>query len=197
MLVGVLSAAVLVSAAAMAIAALALAVRPVWLLFGFEAVAGVGAVLGLLFARGRFQDGQGLAMACVGGTIGVASFLGWLAVRGTLPLASASVSLTPWLAARLGAAGLLAAVGAYAVLRRNAASLRYGVRAGATGGLLLVTAGVGVLLRHRLLAGIAGLPDPLGAIVWLLVAILGGVLICAAAHFTIRAFEMGREPPGN
>src|SRR6267142_2051810 len=76
--VGVLCAVVCLSSLGMIVGAMILSPKPVWVLFGFEVVITVATVLGVLFAMGRFQDGQGLAMACVAGTIAVGSFLGWL-----------------------------------------------------------------------------------------------------------------------
>src|SRR5579862_2091732 len=51
--------------------------RPSWALFGFEVVTGVAATIGILMGRGRFADGPGLGLACVAGTILIASGLGW------------------------------------------------------------------------------------------------------------------------
>lgn len=192
-LAGVLAAAVGVSAALTSVVAVAGAVRPIWLLFGFEVVNCIAAVLGIAFARGRFSDGQGLAMACVSGTIACSSFFGWLSVRGTLPLPAASVSLTPWLVARVAAGAVLGGIGAYAVLRRNPASIGLFARGAGAGVLLAVLAGGGLVMRHRVLGAIDALPGFLAAVIWLFVAVVACVLLCAAVHYTIRAFEAGRE----
>src|SRR5437899_6996502 len=105
--VGVLCAAVLLSALGMMLAALFLSDKPVWVLFGFEVAISVASVLGILFARGKFQNGQGLAMACVAGTIVVGSFLGWLGTQHHLTTTRGDIPLNTWLLGRLAAAAAL------------------------------------------------------------------------------------------
>src|SRR3954466_11027292 len=68
-MVGTLCAVICLSAIAMAAAALLVSRSPVWFLFGFEVVIAITAPMGVLFAMGRFQDGQGLALLCIAGTI--------------------------------------------------------------------------------------------------------------------------------
>src|SRR5262245_43109895 len=86
--------------------------RPSWALVGFELVVLVACVQGVLFGRGRFGQGPGLALACVGGTILVASGLGW-AGSGKQLLGH---SLTPLLGARLLAVAVIGICGAWCVL---------------------------------------------------------------------------------
>lgn len=192
LVVGVISLAVLVSALVLAAVSLLGTVRPTWLLFGFECVVLVAGVLGLIAARGRFREGPGLALACVGGTILVASFLGWLAVRGELPLKGTSVSLKGWLAGRVAAGLMLGMLGGLTVLARNPESWKYILRA-LVAGLPLGAMGIAaVALRGRLVDLISGLPGILGVVVWALLAVLAGISLCAAVHCTIRAFELGR-----
>jgi hypothetical protein len=191
--VGILCAMVLLSAAGMIFAALILSDKPVWVLFGFEVAIAVASVLGILFSRGRFQDGQGLAMACVAGTIGVGSFLGWLGTQHHLTTTHGDIPLNTWLLGRLGAAAALGAVGALLVLSRNPRSWSYLWKSALTGGPLVVLLAAYFIKRAALSSALAALPGWIAG----LTAILGGlvaiVLISASVHCLIRAFELGRE----
>src|SRR5436189_5413138 len=90
--VGAICGAVLLSALAMVVASTLLVATPVWVLFGFELVIAIACVTGLQFAAGKYQDGQGLAMACVAGTIAVGSFLGWLGSRHRITTSRGGIS---------------------------------------------------------------------------------------------------------
>jgi len=190
--IGLVSLSVLLSALVLAPVSVLGTVRPTWMLFGFEMVVILTGVLGLLAARGRFREGPGMAMACIGGTIALASFLGWVGIRGELPLKASTVSMTGWLGARLAAGALLTLVGAASVLGRNPRSLGYIVRAGIAAAPLAALGAAGVLYRGRLVDAISGLPGFLGVVVWALLGVTCAVAVCAAAHCTIRAFELGR-----
>ena len=112
--VGLVSAAVLVSAVAGAVLA---AVQPAidpslkssWALVGFEVVVAVAALLGVIAALGKFGEGPGMALACVAGTILLGSALGWQGAGRQL----LGHSLMPYLAARVAAALVLGAIGAW------------------------------------------------------------------------------------
>jgi hypothetical protein len=120
MLVVVTCLAVLASALAAAVLSLAAPMlakdqRTNWALFGFELVIMVACAQGVLFGRGRFAQGPGLALACIGGTILVASALGW---KGSAKQV-AGFSLTPLLGARFLAVMVIGGCGAWCVLSRD------------------------------------------------------------------------------
>src|ERR1043166_2727299 len=75
MIAGVLCAALALSAAAEMVACV-LVPRPLYFMLGFEVVALVAAVFGVLLAMGRFAQGPGLGLLCVAAAIGVGSLLG-------------------------------------------------------------------------------------------------------------------------
>src|SRR5262249_6452882 len=134
MFVGALCAVVFLSALGMMAASTLLVTKPVWVLFGFEFVIAVATVLGILFAAGKFQEGQGLALACVAGTITVGSFLGWLGAQRHLATSHGDIPLNGWMLGRMGAAAVIALVGAWLVLSRNPRSKSYVLRSALTGG---------------------------------------------------------------
>lgn len=184
--VGLLSAAVLVSAAGGGVLAV-LAPRPYWAWLGFEVVVGVACVQGLLFAGGRFRDAPALALACVAGGVFLASLLGRLSV-----LASVSgLAKDPWTLGRVLAAGLVGGSAAWLVLSRNPRSLGYLVR-GVLCGVVPAGAAAYALGPWRGLVPVGSLHP---ALVWgggLVLGIVVGGLFCASVHCLIRAFEMGR-----
>jgi len=193
--VGVLCAVVLLSCLGMIVAATALSDKPVWVLFGFEVVISIAMVLGMFFARGRYQDGQGLTMACVAGTIAVGSFLGWIGTRHHLTTSRGDISLNAWLMGRMGAAAALGVVGAMLVLARNPKSLRYVFRSAVTGGPLVVLLGLYALKPTVITTAVSHLPDWAAGMIATLGGVVAIVLISASVHCLIRAFELGRIEP--
>jgi len=193
--IALLCGAVGLSAVAFGIAALFVGEKPFWMIVGFEIVTLVAAVLGVLFARGKFQDGQGLALACVAGCFGVGAFLAWLSVQGRLQIrgGDSTIGLNGWLLARLGAAGLIAALGAFAVLRRNPASVGYMIRATLAGGPVILIAALAVLARGSLTGAAQNVPVWLISVVAGVLGIGAVVLLSACGHCLIRAFELGRQ----
>lgn len=190
--VGVASAACLLTALASMVVAAARGDQPYWLMQQMEATIVVASIVGLLFARGRFQNGPGMALLCVAGVFGAAGFLSWLSVRQGVSLRGGTLWPTrPGLLVRVGASGILCALAAWEVLRRNPRSLGYLGRAIAAGVPLVLILGAMYLGRNAL-AGESGMPTWLA---WTL-STTGGmatlVLFCACAHCTIRAFELGR-----
>jgi hypothetical protein len=191
--VGILCAVVLLSALGMIVAALFLSSKPVWVLFGFEFAISVASVLGILFARGKFQEGQGLAMACVAGTIAVGSFLGWLGTQHHLTTARGDIPLNTWLLGRLAAAAALGAVGAMLVLSRNPRSWSYLLKSAITGGPLLILLAAFFVKRSAFTGALGHLPDWIAGLAAILGGLVAVVLISASVHCLIRAFELGRE----
>ncbi|MFO0860425.1 MAG: hypothetical protein U0570_07705 [Phycisphaerales bacterium] len=96
-------------------AAFLAAPHPPWTLVGFEVLTLLAAGFGFAVSRGRFSDGQGLAIACVAGTVLAASILGYLGATGQI----GDWKLHTWLLARGLLAFALGLVAAWAVLRRT------------------------------------------------------------------------------
>lgn len=186
---------ILIAASALICAGLALAPllssgqRPAWLLFGFELVVLVAAVIAVLFGRGRFAEAPGMALACVAGTVFLGSAMGWQAAGRQL----GGVSLTPFLAGRVAVSLVLGAAAAACVLSRDRQAWRL-----AALGTLLALPVLGALAAVALPAGRRALENAIGPSVGLQAAVgvgaflvLGG-LLSASVHILVRAFEMGR-----
>ena len=193
-MVGVVSAAVLLSALGGAVLALAQPaldpnLRASWALAGFEIVISVAAVLGILAALGKFTDGPALALACVAGTILVGSGLGWQGAGRQLM----GHPLLPLLGARVVAAMIIGGVAVWSVLERDRRSWKYAIVGGAClAGVIAIAALTVLPIGQRLI--IARLSaSPTGQLV---AAILGmGVVIALSATAVqqlVKAFEFGR-----
>lgn len=163
--------------------------QPVWLLFGFEVVVGVAAVLGVLFGLGRFAEGPGLALACVSGTILMGSALGWLAANRQV----AGHSITPILGFRGAAALGLGLLGAVCVLSRNPKSWRIAAWGVATGLPVLIAAAA--MIRpgtRRAIEGAVGRAGTMGTVAAVVGLLILAALLCASVHLMVKAFELGR-----
>jgi len=182
------------SAIAFAIAAVVLSVRPIWLMFGFELVTLVGAIFGLLFCRGKFQDGQALALCCVAATFFVGAVLSYLSVNGALQtsLSAVGISLKPYVVGRSLAAALLIALAAAMVLTRTNASRPYLWRALLTGLPILIVGGAAFAGRGALASALSSLPGYITIFIALIAGLVAVVLISGSLHCLIRAFEFGR-----
>ncbi|MFZ4575373.1 MAG: hypothetical protein ACOYN0_13320 [Phycisphaerales bacterium] len=189
----VLSAATLLHCVALMVFAFVAAGRPIWILFGFELVVAVCAVLGGLFARGKFQEGQGLAAVCIGGSIAVCSLLAWLAAsKVTISVPGGAFVIKSYLVTRLAVGAWFTAVAALAVLSRNRASLSY-VRWALVGGAGLAIVGAATVFgRGTISAWLSGAPGVVQTVLVGLLFVVVGVLVCLTGHCTIRAFELGR-----
>src|SRR3954465_10295691 len=143
----------------MIVATTMISVKPIWLMFGFEIVIAVATVLGLQFALGRYQDGQGLALACVAGTIAVGSVLGWIGAQRHLTTSHGDISLNAWLLGRLAAALALGAVGAVFVLSRNQRSWWHLIKAALLGGPIVMLAAAYVVKPGAITLAISHLPS--------------------------------------
>lgn len=190
--VGAICALVLLSAIGMTLVSTILVKPPVWVLFGFEIVIASACVAGLQFAAGKYQDGQGLAMACVAGTIAVGSFLGWLGANHQVSTTHGDYSLNGLLLIRAGAAAALGVVGAVLVLSRNPRSWGYLWKAALTGGPIVLIGAVYVLRRSVIAGAIASVPGWVAGMVGTIGGIFAVVLISASVHCLVRAFELGR-----
>ncbi len=184
-----------ISALAFAYIVLAETVKPLLLMLGFEIVTLVACILGILFGLGRFQNGQGLALACVSACIFVGAVLNYKSTQGLLQTndASGGIGLRWYVLSRLVAAAVVALIGCGLVLARNPTSLTYLLRAAAFSLPLLAAGGIGYLQRERVMTAAASLPS----VVTALIVVVGGlgavILISGAAHCVIRAFECGRR----
>lgn len=166
-----------------------------WIFLGMEMCVALGAGFAILFGRGLFREGPGMALACCAGTILVGGVLGWISVHrgnfdgGMTMKSGKTLSLNTLLYGRVGVALVFGAIGAWLVLSRNRRSWHYLVRALLTGvPLLACVAGV-YMMRSSLRGGASW-------VVWLAATVLTIVIIglfCACAHFVIRAFEEGRR----
>jgi hypothetical protein len=192
LVIGVLCGAVALSALALAGAALFAGPKVNWVLLGFESVTLVSAILGLLFARGKFQDGQGLTMACVAGTVFVAAVLGYLGSKGNLVTNGGDVSLKFYLLARVGCACGLGVIGAGLVLSRNTRSWNYLWRSVAAGLPVVAVVGAYVLSPGGVRGVLSKFPGWVAGIGLTVGGLLAVVLISACVHCLIRAFEMGK-----
>lgn len=202
-LVGALSALLSLSAIAMCVASVAVAPHAVWVVFGFELIMAAAGVIGWLFARGRFADGQGLALLCVAGVTLGGGFLSYLATAGpggiVFRSGASPTSMTPWFGFRVALGGFFLVMAAYSVLRRSRASLAF-LRRG-----VIASVALGIVLAFLVLSRgvMAKAPDAVRGVVWALCAVVALVGIAGAGHNFIRAFECGRPdeplpeaPPG-
>ena len=184
------------SAIAMIAVAAFVCLKPAWLVIGFEVVALVAAVLGLLQARARLVDAPGLALGGIALVFGPAAFLAWLSVQGRFQVGGQvdSVSITPWLAGRLAAGLLVGAMAAFLVLGRNVRSRHYLVRSAlAAAPLAIGGAAAVVLMRSGAAASLASMPGIVTGMILTVVGLIAVILVSASLHCLIRAFEMGRD----
>jgi hypothetical protein len=184
------------SAIAMIAVAAFVCLKPAWLVIGFEVVALVAAVLGLLQARARLVDAPGLGLGGIALVFGPAAFLAWLSVQGRFQVGGQvdSVSITPWLAGRLAAGLLVGAMAAFLVLGRSVRSRYYLVRSAvAAAPLAIGGAAFLILMRTGAGASLATMPGIVTGMILTVVGLVAVILVSASLHCLIRAFEMGRD----
>jgi hypothetical protein len=184
-----LSALLAASATVLGLAAVAMAEKPAWALFGFELVILVAAAMGVLFGVGRFRDAPAMALVCIAGTIFAAAILGWASVAASVGEAKtlARIPLTPLMASRVLAAAALAAVAAYCVLSRTREAWRTALL-GALLGSPAVAVGAALVNPSSRQSVAAVLTSPWGAVIAFIVL---GALLAASIHLLIRGFEIG------
>ncbi|MDX2147135.1 MAG: hypothetical protein SFZ23_06395 [Planctomycetota bacterium] len=175
-----------VGAAAIMLPELVPGAKRAWTLAGFELIALVAAILGILFSLGRFRTAPSMALVCVAGTVFSAAVLGFVGVQGRM----GETSLMPWLLTRMGLVAAIAGVAAAVALGRSREAIRYFLRAVLVGVPTAAILGF-VALRFGVVEEfVKGLSGPVlyggGAVVALVV----GGLICASVHLLIRAFEV-------
>jgi hypothetical protein len=177
----------LVGVSSLAGAGAAIAARPrIWFLLGFECVVVTAAVLGFLVGRGRYRQGPALALACVAGSVAVASYLGYLGSGRTI----LGIGLMPFLAFRLGIAGAIGMVAAWIVLSRRPGIGLPRLFKGLVIGLVLAVLGAGVWTVRARIAALPDIARIAGAVVLFVVFT---ALLATSVHLIIRAFESGRD----
>lgn len=193
MVVGVLCGALAVSALALAGSALMLGDKPKWPLFGMELVTLVASVLGVQLALGKLRGAPALALACVAGSIFVATVLGYIGASKQLDLrgGKAPISLKPLLLARVAATALIGYVAMYSNVRRDPKAMSLFWRGVAWAMPMVLMAAAYWKFRVRL--------GGMGEGTLLACATVAGlVVLCAlpaAGHYFIRAFETGASKP--
>ncbi len=192
-LVVALSAVTALSALGMAIAAVVIAPTPVWIMFGFEVVIAMAGVIGLLGAKGRFDDGQAMWLLCISGTVLVGGFLSYLGTRTGIVFVKdgSPVSTLLWCAGRGVLGAVFGVLAVYAVLRRTLEGRKYFGR-GLIFAAFLGVVGAPFAAARGVPGFIANLPGPVEGGVLAVIGIVMTILACAAGHYFIRAFECGR-----
>lgn len=190
--IGLLSAALALSAAGMGVACTIFPPHAVWVVFGFELIMCLAGVVGLLFARGQFQEGQGMTLLCVGGTVLFAGFLSFLSTYGPGGIVfrtnAAATSMTPWFVSRIALGLCFLSFAAYAVLRRNPKSRAYIVRGLVASVVLALVVGGMYVGRNAL----NSMPGAVRGVIFAIGALVAVIGVAAAGHCFIRAFECGR-----
>jgi hypothetical protein len=197
LVVGVLCAAVGLSALGLGLGAAFAGPKVVWVLLGFEVVTLAAGVIGVLFALGRFREAPGLALACVAGTFFVAAVLGYVGSGRQLPLAEGGIALKGMLLARLAAAMVVGGGGGGLVLARDRRSWGYLIKSAALGGPVLLALGVYAASPVRVRGALDSLPGWLVAVGLIVGGLLGIVMVSASVHLLVRAFELGKLEEGS
>jgi hypothetical protein len=190
--VGLVCAAIALSGVALAGAAVGAGPRVNWVLLGFETVIVVAGVIGLLFARGKFQDAPGLALACVAGAVFVSAVLGYFGSDQRLVTHTGELPLKWFMVSRVLAGVAIGLLGAVLVLLRNRRSLVYLAKSAATGVPVLAVLAAYVVSPGSVMGALSALPGWAKMAALGLAGVLGVVLISASIHLLIRAFEEGK-----
>ncbi|GJM19197.1 MAG: hypothetical protein DHS20C14_14100 [Phycisphaeraceae bacterium] len=181
--------------------------RPVYGTFGFEVVATVAAVIGVLLGLGKFRTGFGLACLCVAGTFLTDAVFGlYLDANANINDAAGTRALNKLILARVAAAGIIAGLGGLAVLQRSGRSWGYLLKGLLIASPAIAAVGAAWLTTTRLSAGAwvsTKWSDAMGAELGTTgsmarsVAMVAGslvlmVMFSVGAHLCIRAFEITR-----
>ena len=174
-----------------------------WGFFGFELLTILAGVFAVLLGLGKFKQGWGIGVTAIAGSILVALVFGlyvdFVMARKTdfpdlYPLAKNT------LIARAAIIAALFALASIAVFARNSKSVVYIVKAAAcalpiiiVAGLMRANIGPGASINNALEAGSGS--GALQAVVALTLGLFFIVLISAAGHLMIRAYESGRPTP--
>lgn len=171
-----------------------------WGLFGFELLTVLSGIFAILLGLGKFKEGWGIGVTSIAGSILVALVFGlyidfWMAKRTDFPDLYPLAKYT-----LMGRAVIIAALFAFAsiaVFARDSKSISYIVKAAlcaapiaAVGAMMHFNIGPGVWINNSL-AGGSG-TGALQSILALVLGLLFIILISAAGHLLIRAYECGR-----
>lgn len=190
----VLGAAGLVSAIAGAGAALRAFPETLWGMLGFELVAVVAGVLGVLAGLGRFRSGYGLALLCVAGTFFTSAIFGlYLDARLNAQTPDGQAMVKYAILGRIALAAGLGGLAGLAVLIRDGRSWGLLLK----GALLLapVIAALGwvwVTKGRALTTPLEGILSPVRTVAMVLGGLVLMVVFSVGAHLCIRAFEITR-----
>lgn len=155
---------------------------------GFEFVTISAAVVGVIFWRGQFRNGPGLALACVAGTILLASGLGGLSVQWTV----ANQSIKLLIAARAAAAMIIALCGAACVLGRDSRGWPTFIKGVVWGIPLIALAGWFAKAGGAFLDPVNNLGTVARMIAYGMGTLVLGICMCVSVHLIVKAFEFGR-----
>ncbi|MEM1329274.1 MAG: hypothetical protein AAGG07_01805 [Planctomycetota bacterium] len=160
-----------------------------WIPAGFETVTVAAAAFCVLTGLGRFRDGPAMSLGVSAGTIAVAAGFGRLAVLTDI----GDTLRDPTLVGRVMASALIAIVASVAVFARHSGSWPAFFRGVILSAIAVVGAGAGFWLLTR--GPLSGLMEdslrPFGWLAAAIVAVVFGLVGCAAAHFIIRAYQLG------
>ena len=193
MLVAIICGCILLSALALAVAGvfqplLARDAKPAWILVGFECVSIVAAVLGILFSRGMFRQGPGLALACIAGTILLGSGLGGFSAQWAI----GNQSIKILVAARAAAAVMIGLCGAACVLGRDPRGWPTFIK-GLLYGSPILALGVWFAIKGgAFLAAVNGLSTMGMVIAYGAGSLILAISLCMSVHLVVKAFEYGR-----
>jgi hypothetical protein len=166
-----------------------------WFSTVFELLVIAAGVFGVFSGLGRFRQGWGLSLACVAGTVLVCGVFAFVEIRANFGTDAAIAGvLKPFLAFRLGLAGLLGLLATLAVFSRDRSCWGAFIR-----GVLVLAPAVGVLAWLGTSGGSflsATRATPGDEAARILMLCLGGLvlvgLISVGGHLLIRAYEHGR-----
>lgn len=167
------------------------ALSPQYLVAGFEALTLAAGIAAVLIGLRRNPDGIGIGLLCIAGTV----FVG--AVLGSMVLQSSSdqvPSLRNFVLLRLGLVMGIAGLAGLIKLGTRSDCWRTLV-IGSALLLPIMTIGGLVVTRKvaRVIEPIGQLGEVLQLVIWLLIAIVVGIMTIAGGHLVIRAFEKTRE----
>lgn len=185
---------ILLGLSALPLAGLA-AASSAWFVLGTESILLVAAVIGLLFARGRFPQAPPMTLALLAGTVGLCGGLAYLSTGG----AGYQVGPLPMklvVASRLALAALFAAGAVAAALGANPGAwgrvaLGAALVATPTGLLGLAFSDVGASMLDRIVALGPAVAVALAAAAFLLWV----GLVSAGGHMIITTFERALPAP--
>lgn len=191
--------------------------KPAYILGGFELIVVIAGAIGIWLAWKRSEENLGMALACIGGTMCVASFLGALSVQYEL----LGYGLKPAIAARVAIGLLFCGMGASSVLSRHerswplfwkgvfiasplivmvgyAITMRFMMRAQAAANPVEPNAAVASnpesvpAAAYTMMGPLENAPTAVKGLVIALISIICVVSLCACTHIFIKAFELGR-----